>query len=97
MHQIMIYLSQEAKTSGINIENEPQKEHPKLKKYILNFYREYLVCQQSNASGSFLKTCINFVEQQLKFSRSEGSIIPYASLFSIVYRFKESRWKLKVQ
>ena len=34
MHQIMIYLSKEAKTSGINIENEPQKPHPKLKKCI---------------------------------------------------------------
>ena len=32
-------------------------------------------CPQSNASGSFLQTCINFVEQQLKFSHFEGSII----------------------
>ena len=34
MHQIMIYLSQEATTFGIYIENEPQKPYPKLKKYI---------------------------------------------------------------
>ena len=31
---------------------------------------------QSNASGSFLQTCINFVEQTLKFSHFEGIIIP---------------------
>ena len=31
---------------------------------------------QSDASGSFLKTCINFVEQRHKFSHFEGSIIP---------------------
>ena len=33
-------------------------------------------CLQSNASSSFLQTCINFVEQQLKFSHFEGSVIP---------------------
>ena len=30
---------------------------------------------QSNASGSFLQKCINFVEQGFKFSHFEGSII----------------------
>ena len=43
--------------------------------YILNFSREYLFCLQSSASGSFLQTCINFVEQRLKFSHFEGTII----------------------
>ena len=43
---------------------------------ILHIYREYLLCLQSNASGSFLEKCINFVEQRLKFSHFEGSIIP---------------------
>ena len=38
--------------------------------------RVYLLCLQSNASGSFLQKCINFLEQQLKFSHFEGSIIP---------------------
>ena len=38
------------------------------KKYLLNIYREYLLCLQSNASGSFLQKCINFLEQRLKFS-----------------------------
>ena len=35
-----------------------------------------MLCLQSNASGSFLQTCINFVEQLLKFSHFEGGIIP---------------------
>ena len=43
---------------------------------ILYIYWKYLLCLQSNASGSFLKTCINFVEQRLRFSQFEGSIIP---------------------
>ena len=34
------------------------------------------MCLQSNASGMFWQTCINFVEQRLKFSHFEGSIIP---------------------
>ena len=33
--------------------------------YILNIYREYLIWLQSNASGSFLQTCITFLEQLL--------------------------------
>ena len=44
-------------------------------KYIFNIYREYLFYLQPNASGSFLQTCINFVEQRLNFSHFEGSII----------------------
>ena len=43
--------------------------------YTLNIYRKYLLRPQSNASGSFLKTSINFVEQPLKFSHFKGSII----------------------
>ena len=36
---------------------------PKIeKKYLLNIYREYLFYMQSNVSGSFFQTCINFVE-----------------------------------
>ena len=34
-----------------------------------------MICLQSNASGSSLQTCINFVEERLKFSHLEGSII----------------------
>ena len=49
---------------------------PKIEKIcILYIYWEYLLCMQSNASGSFLQICINFVER-LKFSHFEGSIIP---------------------
>ena len=59
---IKVFLPQEAEALGNNIEKEPQKPRPKLKKYIyLIFYREYFLCLQSNASGSFLKKCINFV------------------------------------
>ena len=43
---------------------------------ILYIYWEYLLYLQSNASGSFLQTSINFVEPGLKFSGFEGSIIP---------------------
>ena len=57
--------------SGNIIEKEPQKPWP-----TLNIYRKYLFCLQFNASCSFLQICINFVEQRLKFSHSEGSIIP---------------------
>ena len=51
-----ISLSQEAEASGNNIEKELQKRRPRLKKYvyILIIYREYLLCLQSNANGSFL-------------------------------------------
>ena len=50
---------------------------PKIEKIcILNTYREYLVCLQTNPSGSFLQTYINFVEQRLKSSHYEVSIIP---------------------
>ena len=53
-----IFLSQEVGASGNNIEKEPQKPRPRLKKYILSIYREYLLCLQFNASGSFLQTYI---------------------------------------
>ena len=43
---------------------------------ILHIYREYLLCRQRNANGSFSQKCINFAEQQLKISHFEGSIIP---------------------
>ena len=39
-----------------------------------------LLCPQSNASGSFLQTYINFVDQRLNFSHFEGSIILYAKV-----------------
>ena len=69
-------LQQEAGALGNDIGKEPQKTSPILKKCILYIYWEYLLCLQFNASGSFLQTCIDFIEQLLKFSRFEGSIIP---------------------
>ena len=66
---IKIFLLQEAVTFG--------KPTPKIEKIcIIYIPRVYLLCLQSNASGSFLQKCINFLEQQLKFSHFEGSIIP---------------------
>ena len=59
-----IPLSQDAGASGNSIEKEPQNSRPKLKKNVLNFSSEYFVCPPSNASGRFLQTCINFVEQR---------------------------------
>ena len=56
------FLPQEAGAFENNIEIESQKPRPKLKKIcILYVYREYLPCLQSNANGSFLQKCINFV------------------------------------
>ena len=63
-----IFLLQEAGALG--------KTTPKIEKIcIIYISMVYLLCLQSNASGSFLQKSINFVEQQLKFFRFEGSII----------------------
>ena len=69
------FLPQEAGVFGNNTEKKLQKPQPKIEKIcILYVYREYLFCLQSNASGSFFQKCINFVEQQLKFSHFEGKV-----------------------
>ena len=63
-----IFLLQEAGAFG--------KPTPKIEKICMTYIpRVYLLCLQSNASGSFLQKSINFVEQQLKFFHFEGSII----------------------
>ena len=60
------------------------KATPKIEKTcLLNIYREYLLCQQSNARGSFLQACINFAEQQLKYSHFDGSIMPKTDMQNI--------------
>ena len=71
-------LPQEARDFENNIEKKPQKPRPKLNKEIcmLYIYREYLLCVQSNTSGSFLQKCIDFVEQRRKVSHFESSIMP---------------------
>ena len=49
------FLPQEAGAFGNNIEKETTKTTPKIAKIcILYIYREYMLCLQSNASGSFL-------------------------------------------
>ena len=45
---------------------------PKIEKFVSYEFTENIM--QSNASGSCLQTCSNFVEQRLKFSYFEGSI-----------------------
>ena len=70
------FLSQEAGAFENNIKKTPQKATLKIEKiYISNIYIEYMLCLQSNASGSFLRKCINFVEERLKFSHFEGNRI----------------------
>ena len=55
------------------IEKKPPTE---LKKYIYQMFTENIcsACNK-NANGSFLQTCIDFVEQGLKLSHFESSII----------------------
>ena len=58
------FLQHDAKAFGSNIGKEPQRSRLKLKNmYIIYIYSEYLLRLQPNASGSFLQTYINFVEQ----------------------------------
>ena len=60
-----------------NVEKRSTKATPNIERTsILYIYREYLFCLQSNGNDSFLEKCINFVEQRLKFSHFEGSIMP---------------------
>ena len=65
------FLPQESGALGNNIEKERQKPRPKLNIYIyiyiyiLYSFTEYLLHLQSNASGSCLQKCFNFVEQRL--------------------------------
>ena len=63
-------------------------------------YREYLLCLQPNANGSFFQKCINFVEQQLKFCHFYGSITPLLIAFNttfLAYLLKKNvfEWNLK--
>ena len=70
-------LPQEAGAFGNNIKKDPQRPRPKTEKIcILFIYREYLLCLQSNVSSSFFQKYINFVEERLKISHFESSIIP---------------------
>ena len=76
------FLLQEARAFGNNIAKEPQNPRPKLK--------EYFICLQSSASGSFLQKCINFVEQQPKFSDSITTLRANLCLAqqSLIFKFK---------
>ena len=81
MQEILVHfvLQKEAGAFGNNIGKESKKPRPKLKNmdviYLLRTSAlPAIQCKwQSFTSGSLLQTCINLVEQRLKF---EGSIIP---------------------
>ena len=73
------FLSLKAGASGNNkkIRKGTAKATPKIEKiYILHIYKKRLICLKTSASDGFLQKCIDFVEQRLKFSHFEGSIIP---------------------
>ena len=79
------FLPQEAGAFG-NSRNGTVKAMPKIEKIcILYICREHLLCLQSNAIGSFLQKY--FVEQRIKFSQFEGSIIPQDEIKSIFHHF----------
>ena len=68
------FLPQEAEAFRNNIEKKAQKPRPKFKKYVCYIFTDkYLFYLQSNASGNCLQKCINFAEQQLKFSHVKGN------------------------
>ena len=57
-------------------EKETAKATPKIENIcVLYIQREYMLCLQSNANGSFFKKSINFVEQRPTFSHFEGGNI----------------------
>ena len=72
-----IFLQQEVGVFRNNIEKKSQKPHSKLKKDVYYTFIEN-ICSVCNSIQVvvFLQKCINFVEQRLKFSHFEGSIIP---------------------
>ena len=62
---------------GNNVEKEPQKPCPKLKKFVYYIFTENIYCVfKPMQVVVFLQKCIDFVEQRLKFDHFEGSIIP---------------------
>ena len=72
-----MFLHQETGAFGNNIGKESSKPRPKLRKYVYYIFPEN-ICSARNPMQVvvFLETCINFVEQRLKFPYFEGSIIP---------------------
>ena len=69
-------LQQEAGTFGNNVGKDPQMLHPKLKNMYIIYLLRIFALPAIQCKWYFLQTCINFVEQRLKFPHFEGSIIP---------------------
>ena len=55
---------------------EPQTLGPQLKKTYIKYLQKISALPPTNVSGSFWLKCTNFVEQRLKCSHFEGSIVP---------------------
>ena len=73
---VQTFLQQEARAFGNNIGKEPQKPHPKLEIMYIIYLLRIFALPAIQCKWYFLQTCINFVENRLKFSHFEGSIIP---------------------
>ena len=63
---------------------------------MLYIYREYFLYLQSNAGGCFLRKCITFVEQRLKFLHFKGSTIPLAKIFSNISLTSKLLFMIKI-
>ena len=72
-----IFLSQEAGAFGNNIEKEPPKPRPKLKKYVYYKFTEN-ICSAGNSVQVvvFCKKVLTLWNHDSTFSHFEGSIIP---------------------
>ena len=74
--------------TGAFINNiEPQKPRPNLKKYLYHIFTESICSAFSLMQVVVLQKCINFVEQQLKFSHFEVSTIPSGKLIRFFLGF----------
>ena len=73
--KLVQFFLQEATAFGNNIGKEPQKLHPKLKIMYIIYLLRIFALPAIQCKWYFLQTCINFVENRLKFSHFEGSII----------------------
>ena len=75
------FLPQKAWIFGNKIENKLQNPCPKLKKYVYDIFTKN-ICSTCSPTQVvvFSQKCISFVEQRLKFSHFEGSIITQGRL-----------------
>ena len=82
--QVKIFLQQKAAGFGNNIGKEPQEPRPKLKNIYIIYLIGIFALPAIRRKWWFLQVCINSVEERLKFSHIEGSIIPSGN-FCLVF------------